>query len=255
VAALARAASAESTATFEITGSFAPAAQGVTVLVELRSRSSVPVTAVRIEGLWRGARARAFLPGPFSPGGLGEARLHFAEAPPRGTTALALLLDFMRVDGNAAARGHEVAALLLAFDAVPSPAVRIATAPVALRESAEAVVRLESTDARPHRIRLTARPPRVLTGDPSTQIVEVPARGTATVRLRIFRARAAPGSDHDLLLIAETDGEPATRTTIVSLAVHVTPESNGMDLARVPLYFAAALLLAWSLYREYRIRA
>jgi hypothetical protein len=242
---------AEPSSTFEITGSFVPAAEGVTVLVQIRSRAPVPVASVRIEGEWRGERARAFLAGPFSPGGFGEARLHFTRTPPPGMHALVLLLDFVRRDGDRAARGDEAAALLLAFDALPAPAVRLTAAPVALRESTEAAFSLESTDGEPHRIRLAVWLPRSLTCDPPAQAVDVPARGSVTARVRVFRSRAAPGR-HELIAVAETDGAAPVRTSVATTAVDVTPETLWLRRARVPLAAAALLALLWALYRQYR---
>jgi hypothetical protein len=244
-------AGAETTPTFEITGSFAPAAQGITVLVQLRSRAASPVASVRVEGEWRGERVWAYLAGPFSPGGFGEVRLHFAQTPPPGTHALVLLFDFARTEGMTTAWVHEATALLLAFDALPKPAVRMALAPLALTEWAEAAVGLQSADGQPHRVRLSVRPPRMLACDPAVQTVEVPARGRVDARVRVFRARAEPGRQ-ELVAVAATTGEPETRTTLAALAVDVAPVRPWLPRARTPLLLAAGAALLWTLYKQYR---
>jgi hypothetical protein len=222
------------------------------VLVQLRNRAAAPAASVRIEGEWRGERARAFLAGPLSSGGFGEVRLHFIEPPPPGMHALVLRVDFVRVDGTAARRVHEVAALLLAFNAVPSPAVRVASAPVFLRESAEVEIRLESVDGAAHRVRLAVWPPRVLTCEPPVQTVEVPGHGAVFARVRVFRARAAPGSRHEFLAVAETVGETPTRSTVATLAAAVALENAWMRHLRIPLVLVALLCLTWSMYRQLR---
>jgi hypothetical protein len=228
-----------------------PSAPGITVLLQLRSRATAPVASVRIEGEWRGEHAWAFLAGPFSPGGFGEARLHFTQAPPSGTHALVLLLDFVRDEEATTTWVSEATALLLAFNTVPAPAVHLAAAPAALVESTEARFRLESADGRPHRVRLAVRPPRMLTSEPALQTVDVPARGGVDARVRVFRARAVPGR-HELIAVAATEGEPMDRTTLATVAVDVAAANPWLPCVRPLLELAAVLVAFRALYKQFR---
>jgi hypothetical protein len=244
----------ESTATFEITGSFAPAAQGIAVVVQVRSRAASPVASIRIEGEWCGQRAWAFLAGPFSPGGFGEARLRFTRPPPPGTHALILLFDFVRSAGPETTWGHEATALLLAIDALPTPAVRLSVAPVVLREAGEAVLHLESADGRPHRVRLAVRLPHVLACDPRARTVDVPMRGGVDARVRVFRARAEPDR-YELIAAATTEGDPVARTALAKGVVDVAADTPWVPRARPALLLGAISAALWAGYRQRRNRA
>jgi hypothetical protein len=219
-------------------------------VVRLRNRAAVSATSVHVEGVWNGERSRAFVAGTVSPGGFGEVRLRFVRSPPPGTHALVLLVDFATVDAQGAHPVNEVAALLLAFDAMPPPAVRLRAGALALREAAEATVQLESADGKPHRVRLSTWLPRALTCDPPAQAVEVPERGIARARVRVFRAAAAYDSRHELLAVAETEGESPVRTTVASLPLEIAGEDAWMPRVRIPLGLAFMALVGWAVHRQ-----
>jgi hypothetical protein len=204
--------------------------------------------------VWNGERTRAFVAGAVSPGGFGEARLHFSRSPRPGTHALVLLLDFATVDARGAHPATEVAALLLAFDAMPPPAVRLTAGALSIREAAEAMVRLESADGQPHRVRLSTWLPRALTCDPPAQTVAVPGRGLALARVRVFRASAAYDSHHEFLAVAETEDESPVRTTVASLPLEIAPEDAWMTApqVRIPLALGIMTLVGWVAYRQGR---
>jgi hypothetical protein len=245
---------AHASPTFDLTGSFMPASSGVTVLVRVQNRSSARVSAVRIEGAWKRERARTFLQGGLAPGESGEVRFHFTQSPSPGTHALVLLIDFERDEGGGRATPvNEATFLRLGFDAVPPPAVRIVAPPTSLRETAVAAIGLESADGKAHRVRLWVWPPHVLACDPPLQRVEVPAHGTVTSRVRLFRGLAAHGSGYELLAVAETEDEPLTRTTVASAAVWVGADSAWLPRVRVPFVWAGLLLLGWSFYRQKQV--
>jgi hypothetical protein len=246
---------AHASSTLDLTGSFMPASSGVTVLVRAQNRTAARVSAVRIEGAWKRERARTFLQGGLAPGESSEVRFHFTQSPPPGTHALVLLIDFERDEGGGRATPvNEVTFLQLGFDAVPAPAVRIVAPPTSLRESAVAAIGLESADGQAHRVHLWVWPPHVLACDPPRQRVEVPPHGTVTAHVRLFRGLAAHDSGHELVVVAETEDEPLTRTTVASAAVWVGADSAWLPRLRPYLLVVALLFAAWAAGRQIRIR-
>jgi hypothetical protein len=73
--------------------------------------------------------------------------------------------------------------------------------------------------------------------------VAVPATGTATVRIPLARAGAAPGSRHGVLVVAEAIDGPLARTAVETARVEVAPHPSVLRRLRWPLLLLGLALL------------
>ncbi len=237
----------------------------VRVLVTNRGdRAAVPLDVV---GEFLGERREARVVRGVSPGGEAAVLLGFATEDARpGLHALTLLLEHP-VGGAVDAAGNppvesQRAYLLLALGSNPGPAARIevecpeedaetdCAAIIGVR--GDVTVRLESTDGEPHRMRVRALTARGVRTEGAPIVVAVPATGTASVRIPLARAGAAPGSRHGVLVVAEAIDGPLARSTVEAARVEIAPHPSVVRRLRWPLLLLGLALLAAAGVAEWR---
>ncbi|HET7293825.1 MAG TPA: hypothetical protein VFM88_15480 [Vicinamibacteria bacterium] len=232
------------------------------VRVGLTNRGDADVPSLRAEGeLFGHVESRALDQGlargatsglPFS--------FPLRDARP-GVHAVSLRLDYeAAATGDRPARSIvQVAYVLVALGESPPPAVRIFAPDARMDSVGRWRVALESDDAAAHRVRLRVILPRTLRADPLESTVEVPAAGRVEKELLLFRVDAPWEAAQGALLVAATDGEPVTRTTVATALVQVGREPGRMPRLRRPLAAAMGLLFlaafALELRRYLRARA
>lgn len=170
-----------------------------------------------------------------------------------GVYPLALHVQYERssVPGDTASqRGY----LLLALGASPRPAVRLTVGEVRLDTMAAVLIRLESADVRPHRVRLRMLAPRGLQPYGPEPEVSVPQFGSVTAEMKVLRGGAPRPSTQGLVLLAETVGEAPANASAATAMVQVEADPAWMPRLRWWLLALAVLLLAAAGYVEYRQR-
>ena len=116
-------------------------------------------------------------------------------------------------------------------------------------------VRLESTDGEAHRMRVRALTARGVRPEGPPITVAVPATGTATVRIPLARAGAAPGSRQGVLVVAEAIDGPLARTAVETAQVEVAQHPSLLPRLRWPLLLLGLALLAAAGLAEWRRRS
>ena len=100
-----------------------------------------------------------------------------------------------------------------------------------------------SADGAAHRVRLRAFTPRGLRSDGDGVEIEVPAQGAVIADLPLVRAGAPRGTQHPVLVVAETVEEPLVRTSVARATVQVAADPSLLPRWRVPILVLACLLL------------
>jgi len=247
------AASAGAEAVLEVSGSVVAVAPRLEVRVLVTNRGDQPAVPLEVVGELLGELRSARLADGVAPGGSRAVVLSFAPASARpGTHALTLLLEHP-VEGTPDGAGNPPAAserawLLLALGGVsPGPPVRLAADALSLDVRGDLVVRLDSADGEPHRIRLRAVTARGLRAEGGAVEVAVPGKGTSRAALPLVRAGAPRGSRHGVLLVAEALDGPLARTAVLAVPVEVAPDPSVLRLVRTPVLAVGLLLLAVAL--------
>jgi hypothetical protein len=225
------------------------------VSVTLTNRGDPCLGPIDVAGELDGQRRAARLAGGLARNAEGVLTLEFARAPERpGLHALTLLVEHP-LAGTPDAAGNpplasERAFLMLAIGASPGEAVRIEAEPLGIDVRGALAVRLESRDGEAVRVRLRALTPRGLRAEAEEVLVDVPARGPATVSVPIVRAGAPRGRRTALLLVAETPDGPLARTSVAAAAVEVENDPSRVAALRpLILTVGLGLLAAAVLYQ------
>lgn len=171
-----------------------------------------------------------------------------------GVHAVTLRLEYQAAgaDGQPAQTIVQPAYVLLALGENAAPAVRIDAPEARMDSVGRWRVALESADGAAHHMRLRVVLPRTLRADPLDSPVDVPATGRVEKELLLFRVDAPWEGPQGALLVAATDGEPVTRTTVATAVVRVGREPGRMPRLRRPLAVAMALLFLAALALEVR---
>jgi len=216
----------------------------VEVRIDLTNRGDTAAQGVSVEAELLGRRDAARLPADLPPSATGRALVRFeVGAPPPGVFALALHLRYTPA-GATAVEASQRAYLLLALGANPPPPVRLAVADVRLETAAPVVVRIESADGRPHRVRLRLLAPRGLQPFGPEPEAQVPAAGPVSARLEVLRGSAPRRSRQGVVVLAETVGEDVAGAAAATAVVEVQSDPAWLPHLRRPLAAAAAILLA-----------
>jgi hypothetical protein len=246
-------------AVLDVSGSVVATAPRLEIALTLTNRGDVSAGPIDVRGELYGAPVAARLPAGLAPGAAGQVRLDFDSTPPRpGLHALTLLLEHPVAGAPDGAGNPPLASqrafLLLAVGANAGEAVRIRAEPLGLDVRGSLRVRLESRDGERQRVRLQALTARGLRpgGDPVE--IWVPAQGDATAEVEIVRAGAPRGSQHALLLVAETLDGPLARTSVAATTVAVLPDPALLPGLRLPVLVAGLALLLVALGDEIRTR-
>ncbi len=246
--AFAGAASAPADAVLEVSGTVLSTTPRLEVRVEISNRGDRPAVPLTVTGGFFGQERIARLGAGVPPGGRGAVILEFdGEAAPAGVHALTLLLEHP-VPGAPDAAGNpplssRPAWLLVALGTTADPAVRLQAKPTRIDVRGALEVQVESTDGRPHQVRLRAFTARGLRSSGELQL-SVPARGAASTRVEVVRAGAARGTEHAVVLIAETTDSPSLRTTVLAGSVQVAADPSLLPRRRKALLAGGILLLA-----------
>lgn len=238
-ASLALAAAASAAPTLTVSGAMERADRGLAVRVELTNQGDEPAETVAVEGELLGLRAEGKLDGPLPPGETRSLRFDFAVTdPPPGQHALTLLIDYTRPKVGQTL--SQCAYLLLALGANPPPALRLGLDELALDTMGSLPVRLESADGSPHTARLRVLTPRGLRADDPPAGIPVPARGSITAQVRLYRSSVPRDSRQGVLAVAVVDEAGVKRTAVVTGVVRVLPDPALLPRLR-PWLFGLAL--------------
>jgi len=235
----------------EVSGAVQAGPPRLEVRVDLANRGDTPAAALSVEGELLGGRDAARLEA-LPAGQTSSALLRFDVGAPRpGVYPLALHLQYSR-PGAPTVEASQRAYLLLALGASVPPAVRLAVPDVRIDVTAPVVARLESADARPHRVRLRLLTPRGLQPFGPDPEAQVPASGSASAELRLLRGTAPRPSRQGIVVLAETVGEELASASAATAVVDVEPDPAWLPRLRRPLAAAAVALLVAALYVELR---
>jgi hypothetical protein len=246
------AAPARADAALDVAGAVVATSPRLAVRVTLTNRGDRAAGPIDVQGELFGEPQAARLPGTLAPGTSGSVLLEFATpAPKPGLHALTLLLEHP-LEGAPDGAGNpplasQRAFLLLALGASPGPAVRMRADPLRLDVRGLLVVHLESADGEARRVRLRALTARGIRSDGGPIDVDVPAHGELRAELPVARAGAARGTQHALLLVAETPGLEVSRTAVAAANVAVAPDPSWLPRMRTPLLALGIILLAFAL--------
>jgi hypothetical protein len=228
----------------------------VDVRVGLGNRSTTTVSAITAEAELLGHVERRKLDASLAPGGSSGLLFSFPlEGATPGVHAVTLRIEYQASvsSGEPVPTRVQPAYVLLALgEESAAPAVKL-TAPDAHMDSVGRWrIGLESSDGAPHRVRLRMVLPRTLRGDPLDSSVSVPAAGRVDKELLLFRVDAPWDGPQGALLVAATDGEEVTRTSVATAVVHVGREPGRVARWRVPLAVLMALLFLAAALLEVR---
>ena len=241
-------------ARLDVGGSVEVAEGGIHVQVDLRNGGDAPATAVHVEGELMERQAQAQVLGIPA----GESRsiaLHFPGGAPRpGVHALVLLLDYTTPGPSGPTPVSQRAYLLLALGEMAEPAVRLSVGEARMTWSGLVDVSLESADGAPHRVRLRIEGPRGFRGDNPPREVDVPALGTVTAKVRVFRGTVPWASRQGILAVGSATDGPLARTTVATGIVEILPDPAWMPRLRRPLWALALALLGLAILFEARRR-
>lgn len=222
--------------------------------MDLANLGDAAARGVTIEAELLGQRQDSRLEDELPAQSAGSATFAFeVGALPPGVYPLALHVQYARsaVAGDVASqRGY----LLLALGANPRPPLALDVPDVPLDTLATVTVRLESADARAHRVRVRMLVPRGLQAYGPDAEVSVPQFGPATAELKLLRGGAPRPSRQGVVVIAETMGEEPANASAATVLVEVQADPAWMPRMRGPLLALAVLLLAAAGYLEHRHR-
>jgi hypothetical protein len=236
-------------AVLDVSGSVLRTSPRLEVRVVVTNRGDAVATPLDVSGELFGERRLAHLAAGVPAGGSAAVVLDFPPSETRpGVHALALLLEHP-IDGAPDAAGNPPMAsqrawLLLALGATTEPAVTLSPEPLRLLVRGSLVVRVESTDAAPHRVWLRVLTARGLRTEGPEVRIAVPAKGAVRASVSLVRAGAPRGSRHEVVLVAEAEDGPLARTTVATAAVEVAPDLSLLARLRVPVAILGFLLLA-----------
>jgi len=220
--------------------------------VELRNTGDVAASRLRVEGELAGARAEGRAE-QLAPGARHVFELSYgSDASRPGTYAVPLWIDFKEGSEPTAPLRHELGYLQVPLGARPVPALRVSLQPRPLDVLGDLVVDLESADGAPHRADVRVVVPAGINLLDGPAEVAVPASGRASVRLRVIRAGAAPGTGVAVLAIAGTLDGPLQRDAVASASLPLRPRAPWLPRLRPFLLALAGILLLLATLVEWR---
>ena len=249
---LVSAAPAHGGARLDVVGAVDSSQGTLDVRVDLTNHGDEKAAPLSVEGELFGRRDSVRLEKGIGPGETRSVLLRFPLDFPRpGRHALALLIEYTQA---AAVAVSQRAYLLLALGADPAPAVRLSVGDAFLESMGALAVRLESADGGTHSVRLRVLTPKTLRADVPDRDVGVPARGTVSAPVRIFRGTAPWGTEQGVVVVAGASDGPEERTAVATAVVHVLPDPAWLPRLRLPLFALAVALLAGAVGAEVRRR-
>ncbi len=240
-------------AQLDVSGRVVATTPRLVVQVVVTNRGDQPAAAVDVTGELLGQQSTARLAAGVAPGRWGAVVLEFeaAGATP-GVHALTLLLEHalpgtLDAAGNPPLASQRAWLLVALGGANPGPAVRLEAKPTRIDVRGPLAVSLASVDGEAHRVHLRALPPRGLRAEGEGVLLTVPAAGLVTAELPLMRAGAPRGTQHGVLLVAESRDGPPLRTAVAVAPVEVAPDPSLLPRLHLPLLVLALLLLAVAL--------
>ncbi len=224
------------------------------VRVGLANRGLSPATSLSIEGELFGHRETRRLDDGIAPGQSRSVLFSFPlEAATPGSHAVTLRLEYRAAgSGGVEQTLLQPAYVLLALGENTAPAVRITAPEAAMDSVGRWRVGLESNDGTSHRVRLRTVLGRNLRVAPAEVLVDVPKSGHTEQELLLFRVDAPWSTAQGALLVAATEGEPLTRTSVVTAVVRVGPDPARMPRLRRALMVVMILLFLAAAVAEFR---
>jgi hypothetical protein len=236
----------------DVAGAVVATSPRLAVRVTLTNRGERPAGPIDVQGELFGESQAARLPGTLAPRASGSVELEFgAPAPKPGLHALTLLVEHP-LEGTPDGAGNpqlssQRAFVLLALGASPEPAVRMRAEPLRLDVRGALVVHVASADGEARRVRLRALTARGIRSEGGPIDLDVPARGELRADVPLARAGAARGTEHALLLVAETPDLEVSRTAVTAANVAVVADPAWLPRIRTPVLAVGILLVAFAL--------
>ncbi len=225
--------------------------EAVEIRVDLTNRGPQAADEIKVAGSLFDRDEEGRLDGALAVGATRGVTLRFpaGEAVP-GTHAVALMLDYRTVAPGSVATFSQPAWVLVAFGGHGEPPVKIRLSDARLDVAGRLDVALESADGAAHSVRVTVTTPRVLRASPVDRVVQVPARGSVTLPVELFRVDAPWGSRQGLLVVARDDSGPLRRTAVAAGSAQVGADPARLPRLRRALIGVACLLLAGAVAAE-----
>ena len=235
----------------DVAGAVVATSPRLAVRVTLTNRGERPAGPIDVQGELFGEAQAARLPGTLAPRASGSVSLEFATPPPKpGLHALTLLVEHPLEGAPDGAGNPQMASqrayVLLALGASPEPAVRMRSDPLRLDVRGTLGVHLESADGESRRVRLRALTARGIRSEGGPIDVDVPASGEVRADIPLARAGAARGTEHALLLVAETPELEVSRTAVAVGHAAVVADPSRLPGLRTPLLALGILLVAFA---------
>ncbi len=229
------------------------------VSVVVTNRGDRAVSSLEIVGELLGQRQETRISRAIAAGERDTVVLDFDAGGARpGVYALVLLLEYP-IEGAPDAAGNPPLAsrrawLLVALGGRPAPAVRLEPKQALLAVTGRLGIVVGSADGAAHRVRLRAYTPRGLRSDGDGVEIEVPAQGVVITDLPLVRAGAPRGTQHPVLVVAETVGGPFAQTSVATATVRVAADPALLPRWRVRILVLACFLLGLAVGVELWIR-
>lgn len=167
-----------------------------------------------------------------------------------GVHAVMLMIDYRTGPEATATRYSQPAWVLIALGEQTGPSVRLRMADARVDVTGHLDVVLESADGASHRVQLAVKTPHSLRAYPVESVVEVPAQGTLTKSVQLFRVDAPWNSRQGLLVIARDNTGPLVRTAVAAGVAQLSADPARLPGLRRPLIGLALLLLALAVGAE-----
>jgi hypothetical protein len=228
----------------DVAGSVSSSEEGLEIRVDIRNGGDSAATSIDVEGRLFANEARGQLPDGLAPGASGSVALRFPPAVPQpGVHALTLLLDYAGPGPSGPVSMSQRAYLLVALGGAAEPVLRLSVANLRMAWSGLLCVVIESADGAPHRVRLQVDGPRGLRADNPAHAIDVPARGTVRVPVRVFRGTVPWDSRQGVIVVAAATDGPLVRTTVATAVVQVAADPAWSPWLRKPLTVLVLVLL------------
>ena len=167
-----------------------------------------------------------------------------------GVHAVVLMIDYRTGPEATAMRYSQPAWVLIALGEQAGPSVKLRMEDARVDVAGHLDVVLESADGAAHRVQLAVKTPPSLRAYPVESAVEVPAQGTLTKSVQLFRVDAPWNSRQGLLVIARDDTGPLLRTAVAAGAAQLSADPARLPGLRRPLIGLALLLMALAVGAE-----
>lgn len=226
-------------------------AHTIEVRVDLTNRGTESAQQVSVAGELLEHEAQSRLPLDIAAGESRGLTLDFpVDGMAPGVHATTLMIEYRTGPEATAARYSQPAWVLIAIGEQAGPSVKLRLTDASVDVTGRLDIVLESADGAAHRVLLAVKTPHTLRAHPVESVVDVPARGTLTTPVQLFRVDAPWNSRQGLLVIARDDTGPLVRSAVAAGAAQIGGDPARLPRLRRPLIALALLLLALAVGAE-----